>query len=84
MTPPVHNYRLADPASAGEAPGVSVFLRDDIFHTYSAYQRGADILLTTYNYLDLTPLGRQESWESPADRVTDPDDDWTRSHDDYQ
>jgi hypothetical protein len=42
-------------------PGTSVFLQDDdrIFHTYSSYARGGDLLLGTYNYLDLTPLGRQ-------------------------
>ncbi|MFC4590554.1 DUF899 domain-containing protein [Sphaerisporangium corydalis] len=45
----------------GDAHGVSVFLRegDRVFHTYSTYGRGPDLLLTTYNYLDLTPLGRQ-------------------------
>ncbi|HEY1635360.1 MAG TPA: DUF899 domain-containing protein [Acidimicrobiales bacterium] len=45
----------------GEQPGTSVFLWDDdrIFHTYSSYARGGDLLLGTYNYLDLTPLGRQ-------------------------
>jgi predicted dithiol-disulfide oxidoreductase (DUF899 family) len=45
----------------GEQPGTSVFLRDGdgIFHTYSSYARGGDLLLGTYNYLDLTPLGRQ-------------------------
>jgi predicted dithiol-disulfide oxidoreductase (DUF899 family) len=47
--------------SGTDAHGVSVFLRDGdrIFHTYSAYGRGVDQLLGTYNYLDLTPLGRQ-------------------------
>jgi predicted dithiol-disulfide oxidoreductase (DUF899 family) len=45
----------------GEWQGLSVFLRDgdDVFHTYSAYERGIDGLVNTYNYLDLTPLGRQ-------------------------
>jgi predicted dithiol-disulfide oxidoreductase (DUF899 family) len=48
--------------SGTDAHGVSVFLRDDdrVFHTYSAYGRGVDTLLGTYNYLDLTPLGRQK------------------------
>lgn len=48
--------------TSGEQHGLSVFLRDDanVFHTYSSYGRGLDILLGTYNYLDLTPLGRQE------------------------
>jgi predicted dithiol-disulfide oxidoreductase (DUF899 family) len=45
-----------------ELPGVTVFRRsgDDIFHTYSAFARGLDGLLFTLNYLDLTPLGRQD------------------------
>lgn len=48
-------------ATEGEQPGTSVFLRDGdrVFHTYSSYARGGDLQLTTYNYLDLTPLGRQ-------------------------
>jgi predicted dithiol-disulfide oxidoreductase (DUF899 family) len=46
----------------GDGQGVSVFLRDgdEVFHTYSAYGRGAEVLLGTYHYLDLTPLGRQK------------------------
>ena len=47
----------------------SVFLRDgsDVYHTYSAFARGLDLLATPYNFLDLTPYGRQEDWEdSPA------------------
>jgi predicted dithiol-disulfide oxidoreductase (DUF899 family) len=48
-------------ATEGEQPGTGVFLRDGdtIFHTYSSYARGGDLLLGTFNYLDLTPLGRQ-------------------------
>ena len=47
---------------AGENPALSVFLRthDGVFHTYSTYARGLDGLVNTYNYLDLTPLGRQD------------------------
>jgi predicted dithiol-disulfide oxidoreductase (DUF899 family) len=69
VAPVEYNYRTSEEleangqswSTAGELPGASVFLRDGdrIFHTYSAYARGADILLGTYNYLDLTPLGRQ-------------------------
>ncbi|MGH9454484.1 MAG: DUF899 family protein, partial [Terriglobia bacterium] len=61
----------------GEMPGLSVFLRDGdgIFHTYSAYGRGLDLLLNTYNFLDLTPLGRQED----GDRTQG----WIRHHDKY-
>jgi predicted dithiol-disulfide oxidoreductase (DUF899 family) len=42
-----------------DAHGVSVFLRngDRILHTYSAYARGVDPLLSAYQWLDLTPLG---------------------------
>ncbi|WP_433363950.1 DUF899 domain-containing protein [Actinoplanes sp. CA-142083] len=45
----------------GEWQGLSVFLRDgdDVYHTYSTYERGLDPLVNTYTYLDLTPLGRQ-------------------------
>ena len=61
----------------GELPGLSVFLRegDSVFHTYSAYQRGLDLPLNTYNLLDLTPLGRQEEGE----RIQG----WIRHHDRY-
>jgi predicted dithiol-disulfide oxidoreductase (DUF899 family) len=56
--------------TSGELHGVSVFLRDadSIYHTYSTYARGTDLLNGTYNYLDLTPLGRQEDWEEPPGR----------------
>ena len=46
-----------------EGPGLSVFFKDDdgaIFHTYSSYGRGLDILIGAYNYLDLVPKGRGE------------------------
>jgi predicted dithiol-disulfide oxidoreductase (DUF899 family) len=47
--------------SGADAHGISVFLRDGdrVLHTYSAYGRGVDQLIGTYQYLDLTPLGRQ-------------------------
>ena len=46
-----------------ETPGASVFYKDgtgDIFHTYSSYARGLDILVGVYNFLDLAPKGRDE------------------------
>ena len=46
-----------------EAPGLSVFAKDEngqVFHTYSSYGRGLDIFLTAYNYLDVVPKGRDE------------------------
>jgi predicted dithiol-disulfide oxidoreductase (DUF899 family) len=62
-----------------ELPGVSVFYRDsegDVFHTYSAYSRGIDILNPAYNYLDLVPKGRDETeLEWPMA--------WLRYHDQY-
>ena len=45
------------------SPGVSVFIRDDddnIFHTYSCYARGLDMLNGAYHLIDLTPVGRNE------------------------
>src|SRR5215469_9611018 len=59
------NYDFGVTDEDGEKPGLSVFLRDGehILHSYSTSGRGVDILLGTYNYLDLTPLGRQEEWE---------------------
>jgi predicted dithiol-disulfide oxidoreductase (DUF899 family) len=53
----------------GDSPGVSAFIRDgdDVFHTYSIYDRGGDIFKSFYNYLDITYLGRQEDvLEHPA------------------
>jgi predicted dithiol-disulfide oxidoreductase (DUF899 family) len=42
--------------------GISAFLRhgDRVFHTYSSYARGTDLVAGTYNWLDLTARGRQE------------------------
>jgi predicted dithiol-disulfide oxidoreductase (DUF899 family) len=52
--------------------GLTVFLRDgdSVFHSYSSYGRGVDNLGFISNFLDLTPLGRQERWEQPAGRAT--------------
>ncbi|MFD2831125.1 DUF899 domain-containing protein [Corticicoccus populi] len=68
-----------------EVPGFSVFLRegDKIFHTYSTYARGADILLGTFNYLDLTAFGRQEDWEKPEGRSDGRGSTWLHRHDEY-
>lgn len=65
-------------ATAGEFPGLSVFLRDgdNIFHTYSTYGRGLDAFLLPYNFLDVTPLGRQDA-EGPNPQA------WIRYHDRY-
>ncbi|MFD5245214.1 DUF899 domain-containing protein [Amycolatopsis sp. NPDC058340] len=64
--------------------GVSVFLRDgdDVFRTYFTSGRGADQLVGTLRYLDLTPLGRQEAWEEGG-RGTDGPGYWWKRHDEY-
>jgi predicted dithiol-disulfide oxidoreductase (DUF899 family) len=74
-----YNYELRKSPSEGEAPGVSVFYKDtarDIFHTYSAYARGLDMLVGAYNYLDLVPKGRDEEGLSFTME-------WVRHHDRY-
>jgi predicted dithiol-disulfide oxidoreductase (DUF899 family) len=85
-----YNYRdmSGDPAWqgwTGEQPGVSAFLTDGgrIFHTYSTYGRGTDLLVGTYNWLDLTALGRQEDWERPPGRSDSPAMSWLHRHDQY-
>jgi predicted dithiol-disulfide oxidoreductase (DUF899 family) len=54
-----------------EQPGYSMFLRhgDGVFHTYSMYARGTEMLGGSYYFLDMTALGRQEEWEEPKGRV---------------
>jgi predicted dithiol-disulfide oxidoreductase (DUF899 family) len=47
-----------------ELPGISVFFRNadgQVFHTYSCYARGLDMLNTAYHYLNLVPKGRDEA-----------------------
>jgi predicted dithiol-disulfide oxidoreductase (DUF899 family) len=70
VAPAEYNYRSAAEHrqagmpwyTEGEQPGVSVFLREGerVFHTYSAFARGSEHLVSTAIFLDLTPLGRQE------------------------
>ncbi|HST65088.1 MAG TPA: DUF899 domain-containing protein [Mycobacteriales bacterium] len=86
-----YNYREmgGDPGWqgwSGEQPGTSAFLLDGdrVLHTYSSYARGGDLLIGTYNWLDLTVLGRQEGWEEPAGRSDSPEImGWLRRHDQY-
>jgi predicted dithiol-disulfide oxidoreductase (DUF899 family) len=66
---------------------LDVFLRDgeSVFLTYEARWRGVEGLGSVWTFLDLTPLGRQESWEdSPEGYPQGPPYDWWRYHDDYQ
>ena len=63
-----------------EAPGISTFYKDDVgtvYHTYSTYGRGVEVMMGTYDLLDLTPKGRDErnpNWPM----------DWVRHHDRYE
>jgi predicted dithiol-disulfide oxidoreductase (DUF899 family) len=73
-------YNYGTRAFNGEdAPGISVFAKDasgKIFHTYSCYSRGLDMLNGAYHLLDLTPKGRDETNLSHAMS-------WVRLHDEY-
>jgi predicted dithiol-disulfide oxidoreductase (DUF899 family) len=74
-----YNYENRDSVSE-EAAGLSVFYKDengDIFHTYSTFGRGDEMVDTTYMYLDLTPKGRNET--GPHYNLGD----WVRHHDRY-
>lgn len=70
---------------SGEEHGVSAILRqgDRIFHTYSSYGRGTEVLMGTYLWLDLTARGRHEDWELAPRRGDDPPMSWLRRHDVY-
>jgi predicted dithiol-disulfide oxidoreductase (DUF899 family) len=75
----IYNFGTTD-FSVEEAPGISVFYRNeagDIFHTYSCFSRGLDMMNAAYHYLDLTPLGRhEEGLPYPMD--------WVRLRDQYR
>ena len=74
----IHNFGTSG-FGIEDAPGISVFYRDEagnIFHTYSCFARGLDMMNAAYHYLDLTPLGRHEQ-ELPYPM------DWVRLRDQY-
>lgn len=71
---------------AGETFGLSVFLRegDDVVRTYFTSGRGVEALGSVWTFLDLTPLGRQETWEdSPEGYPQSAPYEWWRRHDEY-
>jgi predicted dithiol-disulfide oxidoreductase (DUF899 family) len=73
-----YNYELTEFPSE-EGPGTSAFYKNaarEIFHTYSSYARGLDPMVATYQWLDLTPKGRDE--EGLAHTMA-----WVRHHDKY-
>ncbi|MDM0018744.1 DUF899 domain-containing protein [Variovorax saccharolyticus] len=70
----------------GEWHGTNVFLRDGerVFRTYFINSRGDEQMGSTWNYLDITPLGRQEVWEdSPAGYPQTAAYQWWNWHDSY-
>jgi predicted dithiol-disulfide oxidoreductase (DUF899 family) len=73
-----HNY-TSRKTSMTELPGISVFARDakgSVFHTYSCYERGLDMMNAAYHYIDLVPRGRNEAG-LPFPQA------WVRRHDEY-
>jgi predicted dithiol-disulfide oxidoreductase (DUF899 family) len=75
-----YNYEMRK-IGIDELSGRSVFYKDpigDIFHTYSSYGRGGEDLLGTYRFLDIVPMGRNET--GPNRNLTD----WVRHHDRYE
>jgi predicted dithiol-disulfide oxidoreductase (DUF899 family) len=73
----LYNYEMQVFPSE-ERPGLSAFYRDgaEIFHTYSTYARGLDILVGAYNFIDMSPLGRHEQGLKHTMA-------WVRHHDRY-
>ncbi|MGH9747122.1 MAG: DUF899 domain-containing protein [Candidatus Acidiferrales bacterium] len=74
-----YNYESGGKFPGEERPGASVFYKNEageIFHTYSTYSRGLDILIGAYNFLDLTPKGRNEAGLPHGMS-------WVRHHDRY-
>jgi predicted dithiol-disulfide oxidoreductase (DUF899 family) len=73
-----YNYKIA-PNTPSEQVGISVFYKNDrgeVFHTYSCYSRGVDMLNGAYHYLDLAPKGRDEDGLEFSME-------WVRRHDQY-
>ena len=73
-----YNYQMRSFPSS-EAPGISVFFKNgegEIFHTYSCYSRGLDMMNAAYHYLDLVPKGRDEE-ALPYGMA------WLKRHDQY-
>jgi predicted dithiol-disulfide oxidoreductase (DUF899 family) len=73
----LYNFKIQPPPSS-EMQGVSVFYKEEagnIFHTYSTYAWGIDLMNTAYNFIDLTPKGRDEG---------DHPQHWVQRHDEYR
>jgi predicted dithiol-disulfide oxidoreductase (DUF899 family) len=74
-----YNYQRGKHWTISELPGISVFYKDPdgrVFHTYSTYGRGLDMLNVAYHYLDLVPKGRDEGEGNGTA--------WVRRRDEYE
>jgi predicted dithiol-disulfide oxidoreductase (DUF899 family) len=74
-----YNYTWQKPPGP-EVVGISVFYKEidgTLFHSYSCYARGVDMMNGAYNYIDLTPKGRDEADQKPGRQA------WVRRHDQY-
>jgi predicted dithiol-disulfide oxidoreductase (DUF899 family) len=74
-----YNY-APRPMKNQDLPGVSAFFKDDagdVFHTYSTYGRGVEVMMGTYRMLDLAPKGRDEQDQNYTME-------WVRHHDRYE
>ncbi|MDF0544179.1 DUF899 family protein [Sphingobium sp. H39-3-25] len=72
-----YNYGLTSVQRASDMFGLNVFVKDtggDIFHSYSTYHRGTELLMGAFNWLDLTPKGRNEIGGIMS---------WVKLHDQY-
>ncbi|MFC5374688.1 DUF899 domain-containing protein [Brevundimonas faecalis] len=72
-----YNYGHILISRSSDMFGVSVFVKDehgDVFHTYSTYHRGTELLMGAFNWLDLTPKGRNETGGTMS---------WVRLQDEY-
>lgn len=73
----LYNYGLTTIQRSADMFGVSVFAKNDtgeIFHSYSTYHRGTELLMGAMNWLDLAPKGRNETGGTMS---------WVRLHDEY-
>lgn len=73
----LYNYGLMPIRKSSDMPGTSIFVKDehgDVFHSYSSYGRGLELLMGAFNWLDLVPKGRNE---------VDGNMSWVRLHDEY-
>lgn len=73
----LYNYGLTTIKRSSDMFGLSVFVKDEsgaIFHSYSTYHRGTELLMGAFNWLDLTPKGRNEAGGTMS---------WVRLHDEY-